>query len=380
MSKAYINKSLKDLLKNHELNKQNTRNSLYSTESAYEASFTGILKFRAQFSPDDIKKISVVIYHDENNDGMGSAAIAWKFLAYDNNKQVKFIPLKPGRIVGDSMVKGKTVLVLDLDIGKSKRMIDILAKHSAQTIIIDDHGTFKENASKPIKAYTGQTSNKKMEHATIAYTWKFFYPQKKTPLFIQYIDNQDAKLYMPFTPFSDLVSEALGFRIVHDKTVYKNRQTNPERILKDLWEVIDESNTNFWIFIGRYFAEVTENLKDQIAKNAVIRKFQGYTVGTLNFNAPALTKKVSMQIISNFEAKGTPIDFVVTWGYEYTVGAYRVGMIRRPWEKSDIDLGELAKKLGAKGGHEKGGGGHGPVGNFYWKKKIGDLFEDGEPN
>jgi hypothetical protein len=377
MKRSNINKVLKDLLKNHKMNQQNTKNSPYKTESDYEKSFTDILKFRSEFSPDELKRINTVIYHDENNDGMGSAAIAWKFLTHDNNKTVKYIPLKPGRIAPEVHISGKHVLLLDIDIDKSKRMIDLLDKKADSVIVIDDHGSLKP--TKKIKVFAGNPSSERMEHATVAYTWKFFYPQQKVPMFIQYIDSQDAKLYMPFTPFSELVSDAIGFRLVHDKTVYKNRQTQPQNILKDLWSIIDESNTNFWIFIGKYFAEVTENLKDQIAKNAVRRKFQGYCVGVLNFNAPALAKKVGLQIISNFENKGQPVDFAVTWGYEYTSNAYRIGLMRRPWENSKIDLGAIAKKLGAKGGHPKGGGGHGPVGNFYWprssKQDIWDLFE-----
>ena len=328
MTRTNLNKVLKNILKNHKINEQNSKNSPYKTQIDYENSFNDILKFRSKFSLEQLQKINVVIYHDENNDGMSSAAIAWKFLTGDNDKTIKYIPLKPGKFVEGSYIKNKNVLVLDIDINKSKNMINNLEKEAESVIIIDDHGSLQ--STNKLNVYAGQSSNKRMEHATVAYTWKFFYPQQPVPLFIQYIDSQDAKLYMPFTPHSDLVSDAIGFRLVHDKSIYKNRQTQPENILKDLWSIIDESNTSFWIFIGKYFAEVTENLKDQIAKNAVKRKFQGYCVGVINFNAPALAKKVGLQIISNFEAKGEPIDFAVTWGYEYTSNAYRIGLMRRP--------------------------------------------------
>ena len=108
-------------------------------------------------------------------------------------------------------------------------------------------------------------------------------------------------------------------------------------------------------------------------------KFQGYCVGVLNFNAPAINKKVALQIISNMEKRNTPVDFALTWGYEYTSQAYRIGLISRPWERDNINLGKIAKKLGEQGGHRKKGGGHPHVGNFYWPKKRGqdiwDLFD-----
>ena len=212
MKSANINKVLKDLLKNHKLNAQNTRNSLYKTPDDYEKSFDKILKFRGEFSPDDIKKIDVVIYHDENNDGMGSAAIAWKYLSSDNSKNVKYIPLKPGKIVNTNLIKDKNVILLDIDIDKSKKMINTLEKDSSSVVIIDDHGSLK--STKKLRVFAGESSNKKMEHQHN--TWKFF-STKESSLFVQYIDNQDAKLYMPFTPFSQLVSEAIGYRLVHDK-------------------------------------------------------------------------------------------------------------------------------------------------------------------
>ena len=125
--------------------------------------------------------------------------------------------------------------------------------------------------------------------------------------------------------------------------------------------------------------EVQENLKEQIARNAQIRNFQGFKVGVLNFNAPGLSKRVGRQIISNMKKRGQHIDFAVLWGYEYTynVQAYRVQIID-DHQQTRIYMERLAKVLGKKGGHRKGGGGHPHAGNFYWPHKknqdIWDLF------
>ncbi len=53
---------------------------------------------------------------------------------------------------------------------------------------------------------------------------------------------------------------------------------------------------------------------------------------------------------------------------------YRVQLID-DHHQNRINLGDLARKLGARGGTDKGGGGHFHVGNFYWKKDIFDLFK-----
>ena len=379
-----FNKLAKEILKKHKVPPETESRSIYNTENDYEASFKGIADFRKKVGLPAIKKIDTVVYHDENHDGMVSAAIAYNFLVNDHKKDVKFLPLKPGQNVRNPIdLKDKHILVLDLDMSYNKQLYDTLNKQAKSVIIIDDHEEIK-NTNK----ITSFVSNKIMmndikkgpSHATVGNAWKFFYPRKKVPSVVAYVDSGDAKLYLPFAPMGYLFTEALGFRVIKNKVKYPymERQNNPEKILQVIWDIIDETDADFWLFIGKYFTEVTENLKNQIAINAVRMKFQGDCVAVLNFNAPALSKKVALQMITNFEKHGQPVDYAVTWGYEYKSNAYRIGLNRQKWKKGK-NLGEIARRLGKKGGHPRGGGGHEADGNFYWPKKpnqdIWDLFE-----
>ena len=379
-----FNKIAKEILKKHKVPPETESRSIYNTQKDYEASFKGITDFRKKVGLPSIKKIDTVIYHDENHDGMVSAAIAYNFLVNDHKKNVKFMPLKPGKNVRNPTdLKDKHVLVLDLDMSDNKQLYDTLNTQAKSVIIIDDHEEIK-NTNK----ITSFVSNKIMmnntkkgpSHSVSGNTWKLFYPRKKVPSVVMYVDSGDAKLYLPFAPMGYLFTEALGFRVIKNKVKYPymERQLQPEKILQVILDIIDESDTDFWIFIGNYFAEVTEHLKNQIAINAVRMKFQGDCVAVLNFNAPALSKKVALQMITNFEKSGQPVDYAVTWGYEYKSNAYRIGLNRQKWKKGK-NLGEIARQLGKKGGHPRGGGGHEADGNFYWPKKpnqdIWDLFE-----
>ena len=129
--------------------------------------------------------------------------------------------------------------------------------------------------------------------------------------------------------------------------------------------------------LGYYYDQMRENLKEQFAVNGTIKTFQGYKVGVLNFNAPALAKPVGRQIISIFKEKGIDIDFAVTWGYEYNNDMYRIQLID-DHRQTKISIPSIAQQLGRVGGTSKGGFGHGHDGNFYWphsdKKDIWDLF------
>jgi hypothetical protein len=348
-------------------NDKNVTKSKYKTEKEYQDSFDDILKFEKEFTDKQKKDINVVIFHTDNNDGVISAYITWRYLVLENKKDVKFVGMKPAKgkgidrrvqnIIND--IKDKNVLILDLDY--NNEVLDYIKNNTKEMIVIDDHhggAPYKDS-----KVFVGQN------HAAVAYTWKFFYPKEKVPKLVMYVDDSDAKLFLPFIPFTDLFTSALGFRFVHNIFMPAGPQS-----FEKMHQLFKDDNVNFFIFLGRYYEETRNYLKDQIAINAREQNFQGYKVAALNFNAPALSKPVGRQIISNFAAKGTPIDFAVLFGYEFTVGAWRVQLID-DHKQNKISMKEIAEKLGKAGGHERGGGGHPHVGNFYWKGDIFDLFK-----
>ena len=196
---------------------------------------------------------------------------------------------------------------------------------------------------------------------------------------MQFIDNSDSKKFFEHLPsyLSKYFSDFIGFRYCHNKTPQAMIKKRDGRMFYELWDLINNSVPFQLITIGFYYDQVTDNLKEQIAINAVPMQFQGYNVGILNFNAPALTHPVCRQIVSNFKAKGIPIDFAVCWGYEHINKCYRIQM-SDDHQQTRFNLGYIAQKLGKIGGLIKFGGGHPHIGNFYWphskEKDIWDLF------
>ena len=116
-----------------------------------------------------------------------------------------------------------------------------------------------------------------------------------------------------------------------------------------------------------------ENIKPIVKKtqrpgaDTKIGGFGGiFDIGLLNYNDPVLTPMVSRQIMTNFMKRGINIDFVVTWGYEYTANAYRIGFSEfHSGKPPKHNLPELAKKVGIWGGTARQGGGSRYVGNAY---------------
>ena len=349
---------------------KNSGHAEYKTEKEYldtlNQSLTGFT-----LSDEQKQSIEVIIYNSKNNDGMAAAAIAYHYLT--EHKKTPQI-LRAGSGVAElnkimSKFTGKVVLMVDLNYAT----VDIyqsIADKCKSLIIIDDHKSV---------GYTSPTYFTSNDgHSVCASTWAIFYPDTPPPHLLQMIDVSDSKKHAAYLANTHLVTLAIGFRIMNNP-YFTREHMSGAGILNDMWELITGKKEKLMTLVGAYMHEAIENAKEQIARNAVIRDFQGYKVGVLNFSDPVLTKRVGRQIVTNMNKSGNNIDFAVLWAYEYNKDAYRIQLID-DHRQTKVHLGELAKKLGKIGGTPSGGGGHIHVGNLYWphnppKMDIWDLFK-----
>lgn len=384
ISKHNFNKALKNISNKYHLYDPKSKGKQYLTEEQYQSTLDDIVKFQKKFTDKQKKEINAVIYNVQNNDGLFCSYIAWRYLYLENNKKIKIYPSKPASSnnkLDDRLrkmiyeLKDKNVIIMDLQFGQAN--IDAIAKEAKSVIIIDDHAEAKGNVKFPsnVSIFFGDNN-----HAAVAYTWKFFYPKEKVPLILQYIDSADRKVYMDNVVYGKLFSSALAFRITNSPFISKSSKADPDgKLYQELNKLFENGDPKVWAFIGKYFDEVTENLKSQIANNYCIEKFQGYTVATMNFNAPGLSHQVGLQLLTNAENRGQRIDFSVIWGWECTPKAYKILLTEaNRGNPPKYNLPQMASKLAKIGGHTRGGGGSKYIGNFYWPRKPGmdiwDLF------
>jgi len=179
--------------------------SAIGTEEAYQNSIgEEIIKFGKKFTDKQKHDINYVIYHRANADGCAAAFTFWKY-ATDSGKDqsrtdITFEPFDPGFVRGGGVnpritaildkLKGKNVLGLDVSL--NKETLEAIKNVANSFIWIDDHATTSNSQLDSVFVGKG--------HAACAYTYKFFYPEKPIPVFIQYIDNSDAILLLPFFP------------------------------------------------------------------------------------------------------------------------------------------------------------------------------------
>jgi hypothetical protein len=358
--------------------------SRYPTEKDYQESFDDIISFRNSLTEKERNGIDVIMYNENNNDGMISAYIAWLYFKENkSNKLPIFVPAKPSSSntmlnfrlkKHEPNLKDKTLLIVDISFGKAN--YEYLTRVCKNIIIVDDH---KIQTKNNIATFINKFSNVKHfigdTHSACSYVWKFFFPKKDVPYYIMVIDNKDKKLFLPFIPRlkSQYFTSYLSFRVTNSPYLNKNDPHYFDKVHKLL-----NVDSNYSSIVGLFYDQVENNIKDQIARYAQPAMFQGYRVYVLNYDDGILYKKIARQIMTNCDKRGEKVDFIVLWSYQYTIKQYRVFLSERHSGVPRYNLPEMAQKLAKIGGTQRGGLGKQYIGNFFWphndKMDIWDLF------
>ena len=189
-----INKIMSNSLKNKEYPSSNSFQStpVFKSDKEYQGSFTEIKKLAAKYTDKQKQSIDFIIFNQSNADGITSAYIVLRYLKKKLKRDLTQDDIflmaaraSSGRNSGvakdikynESKIRGKNVIVVDL--AYDATTLDFLKQTAKSLIVIDDH---------PItKSVIGNTklNNKNYyigddKHAACAYTWKFFYPKKKS--------------------------------------------------------------------------------------------------------------------------------------------------------------------------------------------------------
>jgi len=368
----------KNLMDKFNTNSNINNNKEFKKEiKAYQDSFDDIIAFSKKFTALKKKAINCIIFHTENSDGVMSANIAIKYLLENKKTDINLVPAKPfsghGKVDPrltqyEDKIKDRNVLIIDLQYNDDN--IKYIKDLSKNIYIIDDHSI---NNKKNNGHFVGDSN-----HASIAYTWKFFYPKVDVPKYVQIIDNDDRKLHerLPHLSKYRNMSSFFNYRIFHNP--YLKIKFDSISDFENLDSVVNDEYKMISNLIGHYYDELANNIKEQVARNARPANFQGHPVHVLNYNDPVLSRMVARQILTNAKMRGDNIHFAVLWGYEYTSQAYRVQLCEFHGGKPKYNLALMAKTLGNIGGSSRGGGGDKYVGNFYWPKSkdkdIWDLF------
>ena len=306
-------------------NNKKYKSGFFKNEEDYQNSFDKIISFSKNITTKQKNNIDVVMFHTNNEDGLMAAYYIFKY--FENKKELMFIPTRPSssntmfnyRLKKyDNIMKDKNLIIVDLSFGKAN--YDYLSNLCKSIIIIDDHPRKNSllDKYKNIDFFIGDD-----KHCASVYTYKFFNPKADVPLDLIYIDNNDRKLQLPFINSTIYRYKTVynNFKIIHSP--YLNIKFTSNADFKKLEELLHVSN-EYKYLVGKLYDEVCNNIKTQVAVNAVKKTFCGHPVYILNYNDPVLYKMVSREMFTLAERNGDTIDFVVLYGWEFTSNAYKI--------------------------------------------------------
>ncbi len=120
-----------------------------------------------------------VIYHQNCPDGFSSAWVAWK--KFKNKAQ--YLGLRDNRNVWSHNVNNSEFYFLD--VAPNKERVKKLKKNNNRVVVIDHHLT-----SKKVLALADDYRWDD-QHSACVLTWHYFFPRKKIPKFLLYVEDED---------------------------------------------------------------------------------------------------------------------------------------------------------------------------------------------
>jgi uncharacterized protein len=292
-----------------------------------------------------LNNINIVLFHKNCPDGFGSA---WIVNYYLKDTKVEYFGLNPSFNLKnmEDILSNKNVLIVDLSF--PKKDIKYLKNITNNFMIIDHHQTYYDD----IKDLENVELNTK--HSAIYLTWKKFFPKKKVPLFINYIEDNDIKgnKYQDTYPFSTALPIKYPF--------------NNQKYFKKWEQLLNKSNVTDLIKVGKVYMDYKNYILDRnsfIIKNIYKfknKKFNKFKVILVNKTIVSLNSDLAEYILN----KNKKIDILILWNYIENYDNY--SLILRT-QKENIDLSDIAKTFN--------GGGHSKAAHFSYKKNINTLFD-----
>lgn len=268
------------------------------------------------------KKKIIVIYHSNCTDGFSGAWAAWKKLG----KKADYFPWIHQKT---HLPPFKNKEIYFIDICPRAEELKRLAAANKRVVVIDHHISAKRDgvfADEYVYA---------LNHSGATLAWSYFYPNKPTPKFLKYVEDND--LWLKKMPHAREVYAYLDL-FEFDFAFWNKfaRDFEKPKIVKNYLEK------------GKLLLKHEDKLiEDIISKTAIPVKFFG--IRTLAVNSPVFASGIGYKLYS----KNPPMGII--W-YERD-GQTRVSLR----SNGKINVAKFAEKFGG-GGHKSSAGFAIPVG------------------
>ena len=152
------------------------------------------------------KQIDIVFYHKNCPDGIGGKWVIHHYCALHHLKTPIYHPLAAGTDPLLSDLENKSILFVD--VCPHPKFIEKYISKVSQMIILDHHKSSMELLQNISKDYKNLEVIFEMGQCGAEIAWDYFFPNEKSPFFINYIGDKD--LYLLKLPHSHEINFALG--------------------------------------------------------------------------------------------------------------------------------------------------------------------------
>jgi len=265
----------------------------------------------------------LIIYHKNCNDGFGAALTTW--LKFGPNAE--YYPANHHSKPPD--VTGKTVFICDFSYKKEQLLVMI--EQAISLTVIDHH----LSAEKELESIPDKYKIFDMNHSGAYLTWKYFFPNTKVPLLIQYIEDRDIwinSMENTFECFYGLCELPKSFKI---------------------WKkYLDDNNIDELIDSGKIIHKHNSNLIQHIIKSGYVKSqelLDGKTYNIAYLNSNVLKSDLGNYLI---EKLFNEADFSAIYHYD---GNFNKTHFSLRSKENKADVSAIATLYGG-GGHKYASG------------------------
>jgi oligoribonuclease NrnB/cAMP/cGMP phosphodiesterase (DHH superfamily) len=281
------------------------------------------------------------------------------------SEDARIFPDVPSAKIVPPNIAGKDVIIID--VAYSRDILKGIMSVAKSVVFIDHHVTIRDDVRELKKELDTNKNitivyNEKKSGASL--TWEFFYPKKKVPLFIKYVEDNDTGAWK--------MKDTLTF--IGSLDVNYSYALTPDN-MKRWKKLFNTKHINELIKKGKIYEEYTQTLLEYNSRKYSTQSFPSQKV----YDAyPEIFKKVGQYKVAVYCGSGCPkttllglelikrttCDFVIMWVYHIDRKEYVLSMRSR-----DADVGSICHVLGG-GGHKLAAACSFPSSKF----SIDDLF------
>lgn len=288
-------------------------------------------------------KFDYVIYHKNCLDGFAGFFVLTQANSIKENAIV--YPDIPSTKFNPPNIKNKNVVIID--VAYNKNILKYIFSEAKYVLFIDHHVSIRADVLELITYFTDihhvvYDSSK----SGASLTWEYFFPNKKIPRFIKYIEDNDIGLWVYKYTFPFITSLRVNYKLEPTKENIKKWEKlydkkEVKKLIKNGLKYIEYENYLLEINSKRYSYELFPGEKVYNDNSDFFEKAGQYKVIVYNGTGCPSVSLLGKKFVDDYLC-----DFSILWTFHLDKKEYVLS-----FRSNSVDVSEIAKIFGG-GGHK----------------------------